>query len=282
MAFLSTTKIGENYGLTAKPYIFDYLLKENFIRKPYKKYELTLKGQQYGKVFTSSQGEQWIVWDEEKFSEILNILKLRILKDSKINFKLYHMTHFNNLKSIITNGFLSHNKMLSLSYIDISNQEVNNRRAHREPYFNHFIHDYVPFYYNVRNAMLYSTQQRFGQDVIIIEVDVNACFQKQTLFTDINAATEDAMFYNCLKEFLDKADWATINSWSWFEKELIVKQRMMSECLIFDRVNSRFIKNIYTQNQFMGKKVCDCLNELNFDIESVYFGEQHFFKNLMR
>lgn len=56
----------------------------------------------------------------------------------------------------------------------------------------------------------------------------------------------------------------------------------MSECLIFDRVNSRFIKNIYTQNQFMGKKVCDCLNELNFDIESVYFGEQHFFKNLMR
>ena len=85
-----------------------------------------------------------------------------------------------------------------------------------------------------------------------------------------------------IKEFLDKADWATINSWSWFEKELIVKQRMMSECLIFDRVNSRFIKNIYTQNQFMGKKVCDCLNELNFDIESVYFGEQHFFKNLMR
>lgn len=236
MAFLSTTKIGENYGIKASPYLFSYLMEEGYIVKPNKKYELTDKGRQYGRMFKSPQGEEWIVWNEWKILEVLNILKRKIISESKLDIRLFHMVHINNLESILTKGLLSHSKMLNTSYTDISNKDVNSRRADKEPFFNNSIHDYVPFYYNVRNAMLYRVQQEYGENIIILEFDLQASFQKHTLFADRNASTKDVVFCNCLKDFLDYADWKTVYSLTWFGKEAEVKQKMMAECLVLGEV----------------------------------------------
>ena len=253
MAFLTTSEIGQNYGLTAKIDIVNFLIKKNFFIKVNNNYKLTKLGGKYGKI-DYSEGRKRMRWDEEKFFPIMKEIKRDLIIQSKKDFKLYHMTHINNLQSVFTNGLLSHNTMKDYAYIDISDTAVNNRRSNIEPFFEKSIHDYVPFYYNVRNAMLNRVQREHGENIIILEIGLEASFEKYTLFTNQNASTLDVVFYNCIKEFLESVDWNTIYSWSWFEREIEVKQKMMAECLILNQVDRRFIKNVGSGSKSMLKK----------------------------
>jgi hypothetical protein len=76
----------------------------------------------------------------------------KILKKYNIKY-IYHMTHKDNLESILENGLFSHNNDFVTNRID--NPDVNNRRNFFEPIYNKNVQDYVPFYFNPRNAMLY-------------------------------------------------------------------------------------------------------------------------------
>jgi len=58
---------------------------------------------------------------------------------------LYHMTHIDNLYSILKYGLLSHGNQFQKE--DISNREVNSRRSVRDPLFRRPLHSYVPFYF---------------------------------------------------------------------------------------------------------------------------------------
>ena len=86
---------------------------------------------------------------------------------------IYYMLHIDNLDSILKKGFLSHNLAHKLANIkDISNIDVNNRRGDVKFNDGRSLHDYVPFYFNPRNAMLYSTQSRFSDNIIILELNI--------------------------------------------------------------------------------------------------------------
>ena len=107
--------------------------------------------------------------------------------------EIFHMTDSNNLKNILLHGLQNHYNTYRQVYI--RNQEViNARREKVEQIYGHKIHDYVPFYFNPRNAMLY--KNRNNARVIILGFDVRVIKDHSAgfLISDRNASADEAKF----------------------------------------------------------------------------------------
>jgi len=172
---------------------------------------------------------------------------------------LKHMTHINNLDSIFKYGLLSHNN--KFQKIDISNKEVNKRRNKIEPIFHRNLHDYVPFYFNPKNAMLYKTEKEFGSDIIILYFNFNI-INNNTIFSYHNASKKMAKFFKNYDKFNQEVAWKHIFNGSWKDNP-ILKARMMSECLIYKKVNiNNLVKIVVRDEQTKAK-----LKKFNINIE---------------
>ena len=172
-----------------------------------------------------------------------------------------HMTHIDNLSSILDNGLISHNNPYCKR--DISNQGVNARRERIEPIYNKKIHDYVPFYMNIRNPMLYVVQKQQGDDIVILGYSPDILFEKNILFTDRNAATNAVRFTG---DAFDLGNKNFINMDRVFniygetlDKEL--KHIMQAEILVPEKVDM-FLSKIYVQNEAKKKFVENEYNSL--------------------
>lgn len=261
MAYYSTTRayriFHESYGLNKDFPIFNFLIEKGLVYKAGGKYHLTEKGSQYGRMHYAENGS-WVEWDDNFFQKALKVAKRDIIINHSNQFRLFHMTHIDNLQSILLHGLLCHNDMSH--YIDISNRDVNNRRNAPEPFYNRSIHDYVLLYFNPRNAMLYSVQRRFGKKVVILNISRKACLSRYTLFTNGNAATNGTSFYNEIKEFLDECDFNLVNSRVWFD-DPAAKTAMMSECLIYKEIPPDYIGDIYCADDDVSVIVQDIVSE---------------------
>lgn len=172
-----------------------------------------------------------------------------------------HMTHIDNLSSILGNGLISHNNPYCKR--DISNQEVNARRERIEPIYSKKIHDYVPFYINIRNPMLYVVQKQQGDDIVILGYSPDILFEKNILFTDRNAATNAVRFTG---DAFDLGNENFINMDRVFniygetlDKEL--KHIMQAEILVPEKVDM-FLSKIYVQSEAKKKIVENEYNSL--------------------
>lgn len=152
---------------------------------------------------------------------------------------LYHMTHIENLSSIMKHGLLAHGNPYQAK--DISDHEVNGRRSRMEPIYGRRIHEYVPFYFNPKNAMLY--RRKAMQDAIVILVfgreliDVDGA-----IFTDGNASSMNTRFSNNTDR-LDQLDWACLRDWSWCNHQ-DGKRTRMAEVLVPHRVGMERLQKI--------------------------------------
>ena len=179
-----------------------------------------------------------------------------------------HMTHIDNLGTILKNGLMSHNN--PFQKVDISNQTVNSRRDRIEPVNKKSVHDYVPFYFNARNAMLYSTQQRFDEDVIILGFDPEILNSKNAIFTDGNAACNDTQYYATTNRAkLLNIDWDNVFSDSWYDfnagcADHELKRQMMAETLIPGKVDAQHISYIFCQSSVMRSYL-----SRNFDLSGI-------------
>jgi hypothetical protein len=155
------------------------------------------------------------------------------------------MTHIDNLASILRHGLLAHNN--PFQKVDISNSQVNRRRAANEPVYGRPIHDYVPFYFNARNAMLYASQKNFGDAVILLGFNLRLIEKSGIVVTNGNASCNDTLFSG-ETSYLDNLDWQRVFSHSWcqygvYDDEL--KREMMAEVLLFDRVEISELEVIF-------------------------------------
>lgn len=158
---------------------------------------------------------------------------------------LDHMTHVDNLESIFKYGLQSHNNPYKKR--DISNTEVNQRREQRENIYGRKIHDYVPFYFNPRNAMMYKNRD---EDVVILAFSKKLLLKNNVIFTNQNAATSSVKFYQNIDD-LEKINWEIVQSQSWCCKPEYVKQIMMAEVLVYNYVGLENLLGIYCKNNSM-------------------------------
>lgn len=175
----------------------------------------------------------------DKNSSLAIIEKMRIAS-------LDHMTHIDNLGSIFKSGLLAHNN--PFKKIDISNREVNDRRNKKDPIYNKNIHDYVPLYFNPRNAMLYRNQIKFGDAIVILAFKKDTILLENSFFTNGNVASNHTLYSNDIRELEHEAwDWNRIWSRSWNEQPDAedIKWSMMAEVLIYEKLETSQLQAIY-------------------------------------
>ena len=177
---------------------------------------------------------------------------------------LYHLTHINNLPSILANGLLSHN----LAYThyqnkitDISQQEVNARRKFKKPFAvkKCSLHDYVPTYFNSRNPMSYLLHHRgMTNDLVLLKINPDLLLQEDSLFTDGNASCNNTTFFQDLND-LDKIDWSCLNDKVWCHYD-DGKRRRCAEALIPDLITPRNIMQIAVKNSNVLENILDLVS----------------------
>lgn len=304
--FYCISTISKMYGLDEND-VLQFFQEEKIIDKKSDCFVLTQKGSQYGLMQKKRPADSYnylLLWNDENIANLLKGLKNSIIKNHKNQFRLYHMTHIDNLQSILSSGYLmSHNQIKS--YKDISNNSVNARRAKKENVFGNSIHDYVPLYFNPRNAMLFSVQRQYDDDIVVLEINREVCLKPYTLFSYKNASADDARFTENIKIFLNaetnfsikkivfskklglkrnnvidkRSIWYGINQDSWSDDETgKIKKVMMSECLIYQNIPVNYIINIHCKTQSASQKIENILERCNnTDIENIYYNSNLFF-----
>lgn len=289
--------ISKMYGINQE-YIFLYFARMGVLcKKKDSSYILTEFGEKFGYI----DENQVFYWNVDACHRYFQKIKSAIMIMSKICFDLYHITHINNLQSIFQGGYLfAHNSRHK--YTDISNIDVNILRSRAEPIFARPIHDYVPLYFNPRNAMLYSVQKRFGDDIVIFEFDNDLVLNPYTIFSYENAASSGAKFVCDIDEWFNLTDveWGVahftngesmeyVNEYSifsfiyaddWNSDDAInnnIKSRMMSECLIYKNISIDYVRHIHCKTKRVADLVEEILDRLSVKINGVIYYDSDLF-----
>ncbi len=183
---------------------------------------------------------------------------------------IYHITHIDNLASIMqTGGLYSCNKMQQEDgeYHNIAHQNIQDYRVHKTvpcaP--GGVLHDYVPFSFAPRSPMLCSLYHNNvaghtgGQTPIIHFVtDVQKISDAglEFVFTDGHGRMEISDFYNNLDR-LDQIDWEIMKAQYWRDTDVDPdrKRRRQAEFLVKDFCSLALISEIGVINLSLRSRV---------------------------
>jgi len=167
--------------------------------------------------------------------------------------KIYHITHIRNLDNILSDKMLwsdSKRLQLGLDCEIVGMSEIKSRRLEELEVKCHsgtMVGEYVPFYFCPRSIMLYilymgnhpGIDYREGQDPIIhLQADLITAVKWATdngirwAFSDINAGTYAAQFYDNLGQLNNVIDWSAIEATDW--RDAAVKEYKQAEFLIYE------------------------------------------------
>lgn len=193
--------------------------------------------------------------------------------DSKF---LFHITHYENLTSILKHGGLSAYSQMDnkhLIYQNIAHNDIQDRRATTPipiaPYGN--LHDYVPFYFAPRSPMLYAIKQgrvqglTGSQEQIIYFVTKTDSIKNAGLlfvFTDGHAIMSFTDFFSDLTD-ITHIDWNIMNEKYWNDTidDPDRKRRRQAEFLVHQFIGLEHFLGIIVKNSNMKEKIEKILDE---------------------
>ena len=180
-----------------------------------------------------------------------------------------HIVHHQNLENILKHGLLPHNAVHEKGLInnDISLQDVQNRRSNKRIKVQEDkvveLHDYVPFYFNTRNPMLYR-RRNIQHELLILCVNCNLINNQYCIFTDGNAASRRTSFYIGVNK-LTEVDFDLIFGRSCNHDDPEIKRenvrKMCAEVLIYPNVKKSSFQKIICPNEQMAKFAINKINE---------------------
>ncbi len=193
------------------------------------------------------------------------------------NPKIYHITHVDNLDTILRDGVLwSDAKRLErgLDCEIVGMPEIKRRRLEELEVKCHsgtMVGEYVPFYFCPRSIMLYILRMgnhpgidyHEGQEPIIhLQADLKATVAWAAsngirwAFSDINAGTYAAQFYSELSQLNAAINWRDVEATDW--RDAATKEYKQAEFLIYESFPFRLVEKIGVcnnpiRNQIIGK-----------------------------
>jgi len=179
-----------------------------------------------------------------------------------------HLIHHKNLESVLKYGILSHNEVYQKKLInnDISLDDVQKiRDDRRDKIHNRPIHDYVSFYFNTKNPMLYK-RRNIQHELIILLVDIEIIKNQNTVFTDGNSANLHPFptKYFSGQQNLINVPFETIFAESWNDENPDIKKdnvrKRCSEILAYPSVPISQITKIACPNNIMYDYVMNLKN----------------------
>lgn len=193
---------------------------------------------------------------------------------------IYHITHLNNLPSILQSGGLLANSRLQqeqVGFRDISYEQIQDRRARTEVPCGAggTLHDYVPFYFAPRSPMLYTINRGNvpgcpeGQTPILHLVTTAEAIEAEQLafaFTDGHAVVSYSEFYDSLED-LDAIDWAIMRATMWNDTvaDGDRKRRRQAEFLVHGFFPWELVAEIGVINTDIRDHVEGILQNLNYE-----------------
>ncbi|WP_082794303.1 DUF4433 domain-containing protein [Thauera humireducens] len=190
-----------------------------------------------GSVKYSQGGEQQPTLNVEERTTVASHLKVFGVHS------LWHITHRDNIKSILDDGVVSNTQAFSeFKPIDISNQDVQKRRERIEPFYNRKVHDYAPLYINVRNPMLY-VRKHLQNELCLLEISLSVLDSYDYLYTDGNAASRETRFYREVKDLI-YMPWDVLRA-SYWNDFTDGKRKRCAEVLIFPFVAPDYIVRVH-------------------------------------
>lgn len=174
--------------------------------------------------------------------------------------RIYHITHINNLPSILRSSGLVANSRLRrerINYLDIAHESIQDRRGkiHVPWGVGGVLHDYVPFYFAPRSPMLYAIHKgnvegyNQGQNPVIHLVSEAEAVNAEGLafvFTDGHAVMEYSCFYDHLDLLGFVIDWDIMKDTYWADtpEDGDRKRRRQAEFLVHQFCPWRLITEI--------------------------------------
>lgn len=192
--------------------------------------------------------------------------------------RIYHITHIDNLRSILNSGGLIANSRLRrerIYYLDIAHESIQARRGRtRIPCgAGGVLHDYVPFYFAPRSPMLFTIHKgnvegyNQGQETVIHLVSTAEAIEATVLafaFSDGHAIMSYTQFSDDL-ENLDMVDWEIMEAryWNDTEDDNDRKRRRQAEFLVHQFCPWALITEIGVINGSMQAQVRQILQNFN-------------------
>ncbi len=188
---------------------------------------------------------------------------------------IYHITHINNLASILDYGGLLANNRLkseSINYVDIAHEAIQDRRAITPVpcAVGGYLHDYIPWYFAPRSPMLYSIfrgKVQGYEDGQIPVIHLVAAVENVAqagipfAFTDGHAIVRYSEFYDNLHYLNDAIDWEIMKArfWADTDEDGDRKRRRQAEFLVYGFLPWTVVGEIGVINPQMQAQVAEIL-----------------------
>ncbi len=180
---------------------------------------------------------------------------------------IYHITHLDNLSSILNSGGLiacNDLRQQQVNYTDIAHQTIQDKRAVITVpcSVKGLLHDYVPFYFAPRSPMLCAVYHQKGKiyqnEVIhlVSKAEEIRAFNLNFAFTDGHAIMAFSGFFDNLND-LSQIDWQIMREkyWNDTNEDNDRKRRRQAEFLVHQCCPWTLIKEIGVINNDIKIKV---------------------------
>ena len=203
-----------------------------------------------------------------------SINALNLVKDLDVK-SIDHVTHIDNLFSIIKYGLYSHNN--SYKQVDLGDSYTGEQKTKIEPVYNRNIEQYVPLYFNPRNEMLFKNQNRYGDDIVILAFEPDILMGDNMVFTNGDSGSSETMYSNQIVD-LQQMDWRKVWSRGWLNRydESAVNFCMKAEVLIYKKVEIEKLMTIYCSSNHIKQRI---ENSFPLGKTEVTVLDRMFFKN---
>lgn len=171
---------------------------------------------------------------------------------------LYYITHINNIPSILKHGILSHALVeeQKVEFTPIYNSQIVTQRHHKRTPDGKNLWDFANLYFQARNPMLYRVVYEKGKnEIVILGVRPDVLNLPGAFISTGNAASAPSQILPAkegIKEIYKI--WKIITS-EWWKEEDGSKRKIMSECLLPDRIPPEYLHTIYVANHTVADKV---------------------------
>lgn len=162
------------------------------------------------------------------------------------------ITTIGNVGSIISHGILSHKRVKKIQHNSVAMQEIQDRRKKKTVPGGRPLHDYVNFYINARNKMLFRVLHH-GEvqhsDLCILRVKTDVLDLPDVVIVDQNASSDYARFVPAPGGLIN-VDGDLVFAEYWTHQDNPIEEWrhgsiMCAEVLVPDRVDPDFIAGAY-------------------------------------
>jgi len=169
------------------------------------------------------------------------------IKDLK---EFHFITPIETIPSILEEGILCHRKANRLNHLDLSMDEIQQRRARKKVPGGKALHEYVNLYFDAHNPML-SKRRDKNNEIRILRIRVEVLYLPDVVLTDRNASSDYVRFYSSPDglKYLDRDKifaryWTHSNQFEYMEHKSI----KCSEILVPNKLSQEYLLGAYVYN----------------------------------